>query len=205
MFITFEGIDGCGKSTQVKLLGKFLWERKIEFIELREPGGTKLSEKIRTILLDNDNDFISPSSEFLLYSAARSQLVDEVIRPQLAQGKAVICDRFFDSSTAYQGYGRGLDIERISNVNSAATGGLTPDLTIVVDISIATSFKRRKIAGKSDDRIESEPTDFFERVRGGFLQLATIQKDRVKVVNGEDDIDTVRKQVEKLVIKHFNL
>jgi len=205
MFITLEGIDGCGKSTQAKLLAKYFIEKNIKCVELREPGGTKLSEKIRSILLDKNNNEISPMSEFLLYSAARSQLVDQVIKPNLEEGNAIICDRFYDSSTAYQGYGRGLKIDRIEQVNIAATGGLKPDLTIIVDISVTTSLKRLNSANKQSDRIESESIEFFERVRSGFLQLATVQKDRVKVVNGEDDINTVRMKVEKLVADRFNL
>ena len=156
MFITFEGIDFSGKSTQCRRLADFLAARGHDVVLLREPGGTALSEKIRQLLLDKNSDGLEPLAEFFLYSAARAQLVEEIIRPALQEGKIVICDRFFDSSIAYQGGGRGINIAEIEAVNRISTGELTPDLTIIIDISIETSLNRLKLAGKSTDRIESE-------------------------------------------------
>lgn len=211
MFITFEGIDFSGKSTQCKLLGEFLKNKGYDILLLREPGGAKISEKIRKLLLDKESNGMFPLTEFLLYNAARAQLVEEIIKPALDSGKAVICDRFYDSSTAYQGYGRGLPIKDIEFVNKFSTGGLEPNLTIIVDISVAESLKRLKLAGKQTDRIESEGTKFFESVRQGYLQLATsntnnltLATHRFKVVNGEDDINNVKRKIREIVINKFD-
>lgn len=205
MFITFEGIDYSGKSTQCQLLVEFLIGKGYDVVSLREPGGTQISEKIRKLLLDNSSDGMTPLAEFLLYSAARAQLAAEVIKPALESGKTVICDRFYDSSTAYQGYGRRLDIENVEKINDISSGGLKPDLTIIVDIPVETAVSRLKSAGKLTDRIESENKEFFEQVRQGYLQLATRQKDRVKVVDGSDDITNVRRRVEKIVVEKFRI
>ncbi|MCD6162055.1 MAG: dTMP kinase [candidate division Zixibacteria bacterium] len=210
MFITFEGIDFSGKSTQCRLLGKFLKDKGYNTLLLREPGGTEISEKIRKLLLDKGSDGMFPLTEFLLYNAARAQVVEEVIKPAHDSGKTVICDRFYDSSTAYQGYGRGLPIKDVEFVNNFSTGGLEPDLTIIVDISVAESLRRLKLTGKQTDRIESEGTEFFETVRQGYLQIATRnssllthKKHRFKVVNGEDDINTVKRKIQEIVISEF--
>ena len=205
MFITFEGIDFSGKSTQCRRLADFLAARGHDVVLLREPGGTALSEKIRQLLLDKNSDGLEPLAEFFLYSAARAQLVEEIIRPALQEGKIVICDRFFDSSIAYQGGGRGINIAEIEAVNRISTGELTPDLTIIIDISIETSLNRLKLAGKSTDRIESEGVEFFARIRDTYLQLATGEKTRFKVVNGDDDIDTIERRVRDIVIDHFRI
>lgn len=203
MFISFEGIDFSGKSTQCRLLEKFLTEKGYDVVLLREPGGTRISERIRELLLDKNSSGMSVLTELLLYSASRAQLVDEVIKPTLVLGKAVICDRFADSSTAYQGFGRGLEIKEIEIINKVATGGLEPDLTIFVDITVEESLKRLKTAGKLTDRIESEGTTFFELVRQGYLQLATRHKDRFKVVDGMDDINIVQQRIQDIVVRRF--
>lgn len=205
MFITFEGIDFSGKSTQCRKLADFLATRGHDVVLLREPGGTAVSEKIRQLLLDRNTDGIKPLTEFFLYSAARAQLVEEIIRPALHAEKIVICDRFFDSSIAYQGGGRGINIAEIEEVNRIAAGGLRPDLTIIIDISVETSLRRLKLAGKSTDRIESEGVEFFARIRDTYLQLATGEKTRFKVVNGDDDIDTIERRVRDIVIDHFKI
>jgi len=205
MFITFEGIDFSGKSTQCQLLGEFLTGRGFEIVLLREPGGTDVSERIRQLLLDRNTSGMWSLTELFLYSAARAQLVEEIMRPALKAGKSVICDRYFDSSIAYQGGGRGIDIADIEAVNRIATGGLTPDLTIIIDIGIETSLHRLKSAGKSTDRIEAEGFEFFARIRAAYLQLATRQKSRFKVVNGDDDIHIIERRVRDIVIEHFKL
>ncbi len=205
MFITFEGIDQSGKSTQCQLLKDYLQNRGQEVILLREPGGCKISEKIRDILLDKENDTMRGLTEFLLYSSSRAQLVDEVIKPALAQNKAVICDRYADSSTAYQGFARGLGIEMVERINQVATYGLTPDLTIFVDIPIQLAFDRLKARGKISDRIETEGQVFFELVRQGYLQIATRHKNRFKVVDGTDDINIIELKIRKLIAEKFAL
>ncbi len=203
MFITFEGIDQSGKSTQCQLLVNYLTEKGYKVLTLREPGGTKISEKIREILLDNDSKGMVGLSEFFLYSAARAQLVETVIRPALAEKQVVICDRFADSSTAYQGYARGLGVEKIEAINNIATGGLEPDLTFFIDITVEESLKRLMVCGKLKDRIESEGDDFFNRVRDGYLQIATKCQSqgntRFKVVNGLDDINTIEARIREFV------
>ncbi|MDD3124909.1 MAG: dTMP kinase [Candidatus Kapabacteria bacterium] len=201
MFITFEGIDGCGKTTQIKLLAEYLDQKGIKNVMLREPGGVKISEEIRTLLLDA-HEKIEPITELMLFSAARAQLVETLLKPKLAAGISVLCDRFYDSTTAYQGFGRGLDVAMIDNINKAATGGLEPDLTIFLDISVAESKNRtcRQIA----DRIEQSGDNFFERVRAGFIALSEKYPNRVKRINVEgEDVESVRNQIVVVVNKYL--
>ena len=143
IFITFEGIDGCGKSTQCELLKDYLTDNGKDFIFVREPGGTVIGERIREILLDKKNTQMTARTELMLFEAARAQITDEVIRPALEEGKTVICDRFFDSSSAYQGKARGMGMEFVSDLNMAATGGLKPDITFFFDISAEEALERR--------------------------------------------------------------
>lgn len=201
MFITFEGIDGCGKTTQIKLLAEYLDQKGIKNVMLREPGGVKISEEIRTLLLDA-HEKIEPITELMLFSAARAQLVETLLKPKLAAGISVLCDRFYDSTTAYQGFGRGLDVAMIDNINKAATSGLEPDLTIFLDISVAESKNRtcRQIA----DRIEQSGDNFFERVRAGFIALSEKYPNRVKRINVEgEDVESVRNQIVVVVNKYL--
>jgi dTMP kinase len=205
MFITFEGIDQSGKSTQCQLLQKYLLSLGHNVLLLREPGGTKISEKIRDLLLDRENRSMRGLTEFLLYSSSRAQLVDEVIKPALAKNQIVICDRYADSSTAYQGYARGLGIDLVEQINQVATCGVAPDLTIFVDIPIQLAFERLKARGKFSDRIEAEGGQFFELVREGYLQIATRHKNRFKVVDGADDINTIEQRIRTLIVQRFGL
>ena len=165
-FITFEGIDGCGKTTQLKLAEQYLVDRGLPVMVIREPGSTPLSEKICEILLNN-NLHINPVSELMLYVAARAELTKDVNIPALEAGKVILCDRFFDSTTAYQGYGRNLDIEAIKRLHKLSVGQYIPDLTILIDVDYETSLTRRK---ETADRLESESERFFNRVRDGFLR-----------------------------------
>ncbi|MDD4052034.1 MAG: dTMP kinase [candidate division Zixibacteria bacterium] len=185
IFITFEGIDGCGKSTQADRLVKRLRRLGHKPLFVREPGGTAVSEKIRRILLDRRLQ-ITPLAELLLYEAARAHLVQTVISPALTSGRIVVCDRFFDSTTAYQGYGRRLDLHLIDTLNRAAADGVAPDLTFILDVDYRTSLTRR---GKIPDRLENENRAFFNRVRRGFLSLA--EHKRVVLLKGREDIDTM--------------
>lgn len=182
MFITFEGIDGCGKSTQIGLLTDWLEKRKANFVLVREPGGTPVGEKIRTILLDKENDGMSTVAELLLFEAARAQIVSERIRPALCEGRYVICDRFFDSTYAYQGVARNLGTDLVNGLNRMAAGGLEPDLTFFLDISVDESFKRRRSRAIEDDRIELLGRDFQNKVRGGYLEAAKASQ-RIKTVD----------------------
>ncbi len=172
VFVTFEGIDGCGKTTQLQALRRTLTGAGHEVLLVREPGGTMIGEKIRELLLDKENTGMTSETELLLYEAARSQIVREVIQPALNSGKIVICDRFYDSSTAYQGYGRGLPLEDVGTLNRFATGGLEPDLTFLLDLSARDAARRMHGREGQEDRLEIEGTEFMESVREGYLTMA---------------------------------
>lgn len=195
MFITFEGIDFCGKSTQVELLKNY-FERKGKSVQvIREPGGTEISEKIRDILLDKKNNKMFMETELLLFSASRAQLVREKINPFLEQGKIVISDRFHDSSTAYQGFGRGLPIDSVLNVHKLAIGETVPDITFIIDIPVEVAVKRKSEKTHQElDRIEVSSNDFFEKVRNGYLTLAKKEK-RFRVIDGTQSIKTIHKLI----------
>jgi len=203
MFITFEGIDYSGKTSQAKLLVSYLSNRGRDVIFLREPGGTAISEKLRDMLLDRKHLELTQKTELFLFSAARTQLVNQVIAPALKAGKAVVCDRFYDSTTAYQGYGRGLDLEDVKTVNRIAAGGTTPDLTLFVDIEVDEIFKRQKAAGISADRMESSGRDFFERVRRGYIALAGAQAGSFLVIDGMRPVDEIHNEIVSIVQKRF--
>ncbi len=179
VFITFEGSEGSGKSTHSKLLCAYLKKSGRPFVFIREPGSTRIGEKIRKILLDKKNSRMAMETEMLLYMASRAQLVKEVILPALRSGKAVICDRFLDSTLAYQGYGAGLDLATIKSVGRFATFSVKPDLTIFLDIDAKAGLNR---AGKNKDRIEKRPLSFHQRVRLGYLKLARKEAGRFKVI-----------------------
>lgn len=200
LFITFEGADGCGKTTQIELLNKYLQQKGFKTLVTREPGAKGLGEKLREILLNYDGE-VSPNCESFLFLADRAQHVDCVIKPALKDGVIVLCDRHTDSTVAYQGYGRQLDIEQIKKLNGIAVNGLKPDLTIVFDIDIETSMQR---VGKTKDRMESAGMDFFNRVRNGYLAIAKEEPNRVKVINSADAIERIHNQVVELVEKAVN-
>jgi len=194
-FITFEGADGCGKTTQIKLLEKYLNQKGYKTLLTREPGAKGLGEKIREILL-NYNGVVSPGCESFLFLADRAQNADCIIKPALEQGIIVLCDRHVDSTIAYQGYGRGVDINKLKQLNDLAVNGLKPDLTIVFDIDAKTSSER---VGKEKDRMESAGLEFFENVRKGFLDIAKLEPNRVKVVDAKLSIEEIHKKVLELV------
>ncbi|RQW86338.1 MAG: dTMP kinase [Geobacter sp.] len=189
-FITFEGIEGCGKSTQTEILSRELHtETGCQVVMTREPGGCPIANKIRAILLDAENSALVPLAELLLYAAARAQHVAEVIRPALAEGKIVLCDRFTDATTAYQGHGRSLDLSLIENLAQLATGGLTPDLTILLDCPEEVGLKRamariNATSGAREERFEQESLRFHHAVREGYLKLAADHPARFIVVDG---------------------
>lgn len=197
-FISLEGGEGAGKSTQNKRIVKWLSEQGHVVIETREPGGTVISEQIRKLLLDTRNAGLNPVSELLLMFAARSQLVQEVIRPALTQGKVVVCDRFTDASYAYQGGGRQLGAEAVASLEKLVLGDLQPDLTLLFDVPVETGMQR--VAGRgAADRFEAESVRFFERVRGAYLQRATADPRRFQVVDASLDEGRVWEQVRNIL------
>lgn len=199
IFITFEGIDGCGKSTQLGLLKEDFLKEGIEFIEVREPGGTPVGEKIRTILLDKKNDSMTRMAELLLFEAARAQITEEVIIPTLESGKNVICDRFYDSTSAYQGYANKMGRDLTDFLNLKATAGVSPDLTVLLDIDPETAFKRRALrdAGE-EDRIEMQGLSYQQMVREGYLELAK-EQDRIKIVDASQPVDAIYQEIRKQI------
>lgn len=196
LFITFEGADGCGKTTQLMMLAKYLEEKGYDVLVTREPGAKGLGEKIREILLNYDGE-VSSQCEAFLFLADRAQHMDVIVKPAVEKGRIVLCDRHTDSTIAYQGYGRGLDIKRINMLNNIATSGRKPDLTIVFDIDVETSMKR---VGTQKDRLESAGIEFHNRVRNGYIEIAHQEPERVKVVDASKSIE----EIHKVVIAIFN-
>jgi len=190
LFITFEGIDGCGKSTQARLIAAALEAAGHDVLRLREPGGVKISEQIRAILLDPANAEMGDVCELLLYEAARAQLVHQVIRPALAAGKTVVCDRFCDSTTAYQAFADGLDRNMVSQANELAVDGCRPDLTFVFDLPVEDALRRRS-GREAEDRLELKGLEFQERVAAGFRAVAADEPDRVKLIDAGESIAEV--------------
>lgn len=199
--ISFEGGDACGKSTQIKLFEEYLKDKKVDFIKCREPGGTDVGEQIRDILLHSKAE-LSSRAEFLLFSASRSKLVDDVVSPALKEGKVVVMDRFFDSSFAYQGYAGSLQLEDIEKITDFALGdvGLKPDLTVLLDISYVDAMARKA----SDetlaelDRMESKGRAYHEKVREGYLDLARKNEDRIVVIDANQSIEKVHADIVKV-------
>ncbi|HJI97788.1 MAG TPA: dTMP kinase [Collinsella intestinalis] len=190
LFITVEGIDGCGKSTQARLIAAALEAAGHDVLRLREPGGVKISEQIRAILLDPANAEMGDACELLLYEAARAQLVHQVIRPALAAGKTVVCDRFYDSTTAYQAFADGLDRNMVSQANELAVDGCRPDLTLVFDLPVEDALRRRS-GREAEDRLELKGLEFQERVAAGFRAVAADEPDRVKLIDAGESIAEV--------------
>ena len=198
-FLTFEGIDGCGKTTQLRLLARAWRRRGFSVVTTREPGGTPLGERIRRLLLGRASAGMDPHAELLLMFAARAQHVRQVIRPALARGRVVLSDRFTDASLAYQGYGRGLDLDFIRRLHEAACGGLRPDLTFVIDIdprsSVRRARRRNARARRDEGRFEREALAFYRRVRRGYRALARREPRRVKLIPGEASPERIHSRV----------
>ncbi len=206
MFITFEGIEGCGKTTQIKRLAKRLQENGIRFISTLEPGGTRIGQDIRRLLLDSRNSHLSPMAELILYAADRAQHVEEIIRPALEQGKWVICDRFFDATVAYQGAGRGLDMDLIMTLNSKVTKGLRPDITLLLDcppeMGIERALKRNNASMEDgQDRFEREKMEFHTKVRNAYLQISRNEK-RFSVINAALPEDKVEEEIFRVIMPY---
>lgn len=195
LFITFEGADGCGKTTQLNLLKEYLEKKHKNVVSTREPGAKGLGEHIRKILLNYDGE-VSNRCESFLFLADRAQNIDVIVNPAIDQGKIVLCDRHTDSTVAYQGYGRGLDIDEINMLNNLATGGKKPDLTFVFDIDVETSMKR---VGSEKDRMEKAGIEFHNRVRNGYLELAKQEPNRIKVIDATKSIEEIHQDVINII------
>ena len=207
LFITFEGIEGCGKTTQIKRLAKRLEDSSIQFISTLEPGGTRIGQDIRRLLLDSRNSHLSPMAELILYAADRAQHVEEIIRPALEQGKWVICDRFFDATVAYQGGGRGLDMDLIMTLNSKVTKGLRPDITLLLDcppeMGIERALKRNNASAQDgQDRFEREKMEFHKKVRNAYLEISHNEK-RFSIINASLPEDAVEEEIFRVIAPHL--
>ncbi len=200
VFITVEGADGCGKTTQLNLLAEYLEQKGYKVLVTREPGGAELGIELRKILLHYDG-FVSSKCESFLFLADRAQHVDTVIRPAIKEGKIVLCDRYTDSTVAYQGYGKGVDISRINYLNNLATDSLLPDLTLVFDVDSEVAQQR---VGAQKDRLEAEGLDFHKKVRFGYLQIAKSEPERVKVVDANKNIESVFDAAKKVINDFLN-
>lgn len=194
-FIVLEGIDGSGKTTQLKLLGDKLKDRGLPVLHTREPGGTRIGDKIREILLNPEYKELVPRAEAFLYAAARAQHVAQVIQPALSNGTIVLCDRFLDSSLAYQGFGRGIEVSLLERINEPATDGLVPDLTIILDFCTEDGMDRINQSGRRIDRIEREAGAFHQRVRMGYLALAGRSPGRYRVINANRPVEQVHRDI----------
>lgn len=199
LFITFEGPEGSGKTTQIELLSGYLEEKGYPALATREPGGTSIGDQIRTILLDPRNTAMLPAGEALLFSAARAQIVNQVIRPHLAQGDIVLCDRYADSTLAYQGYGHGLDLEMLRVITALATRGLKPDLTVYLDINVEEGLRRKLAAHEAEqaewNRLDRQETAFHHRVREGYLQMAAREPDRWLVIDATQPVEAIQASI----------
>ncbi|MBU0549082.1 MAG: dTMP kinase [Candidatus Omnitrophica bacterium] len=198
-FITFEGSEGSGKSTQAKFLVQYLRSRGKQVVFLREPGGTKVSEKIRKILLDKNNHNMCSLTEMLLYMAARAQIVRETISPFLKKGYIIICDRFLDSTVAYQGYGLGVNLSLIRHLANFVTLGINPDLTIFLDVAV---LKGLRACGKKLDRIEQRALVYHQRVRRAYLKLAAQYPRRIKIIKPDKDKMSTQAKIRKLILRY---
>jgi dTMP kinase len=203
IFITFEGPDGSGKSTQIRLLARYLRAAGYDVLTTREPGGTLIGDQIRSVLHDVTNTAMVDEAEILLYSASRAQHVGQLIRPALAQGKCVLCDRYADSTLAYQGYGRQLDRTALRQITNFATGGLTPDLTLYLDCPVEEGLDRKQQAlalGQGEwNRLDRETVEFHRRVRQGYMALIASEPDRWRVLDASRPIDEIQEEIRKAV------
>ncbi len=199
MFITFEGPDGSGKTTQIRLLAEWLREQGCEVVLTREPGGTEIGDQIRAVLHDPYNTAMSARAEILLYSASRAQHVAQLIRPSLAADKIVISDRYYDSTLAYQGYGRGLDLKMLRAITAFATGGLAPDLTLYLDVTPEEGLQRRRLGGDEWNRLDAEALEFHQRVRAGYLELVKQETERWAVIDAARSVEEVQIDVKAQV------
>ncbi|MCG3116045.1 MAG: dTMP kinase [Candidatus Manganitrophus sp. SA1] len=203
-FITFEGVEGSGKTTQMAILGHALETRGYPVVRTREPGGTKIGDAIRALILDSKNQMMDAKTEFLLYLASRAQHLKEVILPALSEGKIILCDRFADATYAYQGYGRGLSKREIELIGRFVTGGLSPDLTLLLDIDVKKGLARLK--GREEiNRLDQEALQFHEAVRKGYLNLAKRNPRRIRVIRTDAGVEEIAKKIKEAVDDYFRV
>jgi len=200
MFITFEGPEGSGKSTQISMLADTLRQHGLTIVQTREPGGTSIGDQVRAVVHHVGNTNMAAQAELLLYSASRAQLVHEVIRPSLAAGKIVLCDRYADSTIAYQGYGRNLNLTDLHHITQFATGGLKPHLTLLLDIDVERGLARRTNGGEEMNRLDLETVEFHKRVRAGYHTLAAAEPHRWIIVNADRPVNDVQQELAQIVI-----
>ena len=198
LFITIEGTDGSGKTTQMGLIRDYVLAAGCEVVMVREPGGTRISEQIRSVILDPEYTEMSSNAEMLLYAASRAQLVAECIKPALEQGKIVICDRFIDSTYAYQGFGRGIGLGVLESINTVAVDGIMPDITFFFDLDPELALGRR-IASTATDRIENEKMEFHRKVHDGYVQLALKYPGRIRRIDSSRSVEAIWKDVKQLL------
>lgn len=199
MFITLEGPEGSGKSSQIRLLAEHLTKKGFGVVQTREPGGTRIGDEIRACVHSVANQEMTPIAEMLLYSASRAQLVEELIRPSLASGKIVLCDRYYDSTIAYQGYGRGLNLDDLNAITQIATSGLKPDLTLLLDIDVERGLARRTGGGLEMNRLDLEKVSFHQLVRKGYHQLVAQEPNRWIVIDADQAIDAVQNDLRQVI------
>jgi dTMP kinase len=208
MFITFEGVEGCGKTVQARLLAEHLRQIGHRVVLSREPGGTDIGDQIRAVLHDTANTAMLPTSEILLYSAARAQIVGQLIRPALAAGQVVVCDRYADSTLAYQGYGRGLNLDALRYITSFATCGLIPDLTLLLDVDVEAGLTRKQAAFRAQqdelNRMDRQTVDFYARVREGYRTLVAQEPGRWVVIDAARDIAAIQSEIRAVVGPRLN-
>lgn len=209
LFITFEGPDGSGKTTQIHLLRAYLQEQGFAVCQTREPGGTPIGDQIRQVVHATANTKIQSTTEILLYSASRAQLVAQVIRPALARGQIVLCDRYAESTLAYQGYGRGLDLVTLQTITAFATGELRPDLVVYLDIPVSEGLHRKRHAHETEDkewnRLDQEPLDFHQRVRQGYLHLAEKEPERWLILDARRPVEAIQQEIRQAVLSRLTV
>jgi dTMP kinase len=204
MFITLEGPEGSGKTSHIRPLADWLTDQGQRVFATREPGGTEIGEQIRVVIHDLGNTAMHPRAETLLYQAARAQIVEQVIRPRLAAGEIVLCDRYFDSTIAYQGYGHQQNLDEVRALVKYATGGLMPDLTLLLDVDVETGLKRKQKNGDEWNRLDAYTLDFHRRVRDGYLKMVGQEPARWAVVDAGQEWETVQGEIRKIILKRLN-
>jgi dTMP kinase len=203
MFITLEGPEGSGKTSHIPALAEAIRQAGYEVVVTREPGGTQIGDEIRSTLLSLKNTEMHPNTEILLFQASRAQLVNQVIRPALAEGKVVLCDRYADSTLAYQGYGHQTDLEELTRIVAFATGGLKPDLTVLMDVDIETGLKRRSSDEENWNRLDAKEIEFHRRVREGYCQMAAAEPERWVAVDASEPLEQVCEDLIKVVLERL--
>jgi dTMP kinase len=204
MFITFEGTEGTGKSTQLEVLAESLQQDGYKLFVTREPGGTAIGDQVRAILSDMQNTAMLPRTEFLLFQSSRAQLVEQELRPRLAQGELILCDRYADSTVAYQGYGyQQLDLEKLRAIVHFATGGLKPDLTILLDIDVELGLQRKRQAGGEWNRLDDYQVEFYQRVRRAYLDMARLEPERWVIIDASAPFDQVQAEIKSVILQRL--